>query len=128
MSLQFKGKQKKNPMKPDEEALFFIDPKIRGFVTLKELLQSVCVDSTIDDEEVLLSIRRMFKKLLVFLDMGFNVHLDDLGYFTVKVKSEGAATLEELTADNATRIRIRFYPGKGLREAAKNIKLEKVKE
>ena len=128
MSVQFIPEEKKNPQKPGEKPLFYIRPKARGFITLRELLHSVCDDSTIDEEEVLLAIRRMFKKLLVFLDMGFNVHLDDLGYFAVCVKSKGAETANELTADNATNIRIVFYPGRPLRISSNKIRLEKIKK
>jgi predicted histone-like DNA-binding protein len=104
---------------------YYAQPSSRGKITVEQLLDAVCEETTLNRDEARMAINRVFKKAGDFIDLGFNVHLGDLGYVHVTLKSDGADTPEEVTAARVTDIVPRFVFGKKLRESIKNTKLER---
>jgi predicted histone-like DNA-binding protein len=125
MSLLYRVIPRKNPQKPDEPAKYHTQASSRGKITIEELLDAVCEGTTLNRDEARMAVNRIFKKAGDFIDMGFNVHLGDLGYIHVSLKSKGVDTPEEVTANHVTDIVPRFVFGKKLRDSIKNAKLER---
>lgn len=125
--LQYNVKSKQNPQ-DRSEVKYYLEGVSRGRIELTDLLKQVCDDSTIDPNEVTLGLRRTFKKAIEYLTLGFTVHLDDLGYFNLRISSEGAIEEEAATPDMIRKVRLVFYPGKQLRNSLKNLKFQKKKQ
>jgi predicted histone-like DNA-binding protein len=125
MSLLYRVIPRKNPQKPDEPAKYYAQASSRGKITVEQLLDAVCEETTLNRDEARMAVNRVFKKAGDFIDLGFNVHLGDLGYIHVTLKSNGVKMPEEVTAAQVTDIVPRFVFGKKMRDSIKNAKLER---
>jgi predicted histone-like DNA-binding protein len=125
MSLLYRVIPRKNPQKPEEPAKYHAQASSRGKITVEQLLDAVCEETTLNRDEARMAVNRIFKKAGDFIDLGFNVHFGDLGYIHVSLKSKGVDTPEEVTAAQVTDIVPRFVFGKKLRDSIKNAKLER---
>jgi nucleoid DNA-binding protein len=125
MSLLFRVIPRKNPLKPEEPAKYHAQASSRGMITVEQLLDTVCEETTLNRDEARMAVNRIFKKAGDFINLGFSVHFGDLGYIHVTMKSKGANTPEELTASQVTDIVPRFVFGKKLRDEIKKAKLER---
>jgi nucleoid DNA-binding protein len=94
-------------------------------ITVEQLLDAVCEETTLNRDEARMAVNRIFKKAGDFIELGFSVHLGDLGYIHVTLKSNGVNTPGEVTAAQVTDIVPRFVFGKKLRDNIKNAKLER---
>jgi nucleoid DNA-binding protein len=90
-------------------------------------LDAVCEDATLNRDEVRMAFNKGFKTIRRYTGMGFNVHLDSLGYTKAMLRSEGKATPEEVTADSVTDIVPHFVFGDDFRAELKKERLERVK-
>ncbi|MDR3269430.1 MAG: hypothetical protein LBT83_10235 [Tannerella sp.] len=125
MSLLYRVIPRKNPLKPDEPAKYYAQPFSRGAITVEQLLDAVCEETTLNRDEARMAVNRIFKKAGDFIELGFNVQLGDLGYIHTTLKSIGADKPEEVTATRITDIVPRFVFGKKLRDRIKDTKLER---
>lgn len=66
---------------------------------------------------------RTFRVIPRFLKLGFNVHVDTVGYMEMSIRSKGV----EVMAANATDIIPHFVFNKALRDELKKIPLERTK-
>jgi hypothetical protein len=69
-----------------------------------------------------------FKTILEFVKLGFNVHLDSLGYVRVTLRSRGMELPEKVTADTVTDIVPHFVFSEAFRAELKREKLERKSE
>jgi predicted histone-like DNA-binding protein len=125
MSLLYRVITRKNPQNRNAAAKYFAVSTSRGTITFEELLDSICADTTLNRDEARMALNRLFSKSEEYLSMGFNVHLGNLGYMHVTLKSDGADTPEGVTANAITDIVPRFVFGRKLRENVKKISVER---
>jgi nucleoid DNA-binding protein len=97
----------------------------RGAINLEQLLDAVCSETTLNRDEARMAFNRLFKKAEEFLGLGFNVHLGELGYMHLTVRSNGTDTPEEVTAAAIKDVVPHFVFGKNLRANIKKVKFER---
>ncbi len=61
MSILFKQKRRPNPLDRSAEQKFYLEYKIRGRITLEELLDKASENTTMDRDEIRLSLRHSFR-------------------------------------------------------------------
>jgi nucleoid DNA-binding protein len=93
-------------------------------ITVEQLLDAVCEETTLNRDEARTAVNRIFKKAGDFIELGFSVHLGDLGYIHVTLKSDGANTPGEVTATRVTDIVPRFVFGKKTARQYQNAKVQ----
>lgn len=62
------------------------------------------------------------------LAKGYNIHLNELGYFHVKLESKGVAEEKDVNPNLIEKDRVRFVAGSMLEKEVKNTKIEKAVE
>jgi predicted histone-like DNA-binding protein len=97
----------------------------RGTINHEQLLDAVCEETTLNRDEARMAFNRLFKKAGEFLELGFNVHLGELGYMHLTTKSVGVEKPEEVTAATITDVVPHFVFGRKLRTSLKKVKLER---
>jgi predicted histone-like DNA-binding protein len=125
MSLLYRIIARKNPQDRNAASKYHAVATSRGAVSLEQLLDAICEETTLNRDEARMALNRLFKKSEEYLKMGFNVHLGDLGYMHVTLRSNGADTPEGVTANTITDIVPRFVFGRKLRENVKKIPVER---
>ena len=65
------------------------------------------------------------QKLAQLLAKGYNIHLNELGYFHVKLESKGVAEEKDVNPSIIEEAKIRFIAGSVLKKELKNAKFEK---
>lgn len=128
MALQYKVVPRVNPLKRDEDPKFFLSATSREYYELEDLLADVCEDSTIDPDEALLAVNRLFKKAVIRMEHGATISLGYLGHIRLTIRSKGAATSKEAIASNAVDVVPHFVFGKRFRNRIKNISLERIND
>ncbi|MDR1155839.1 MAG: hypothetical protein LBL04_14125 [Bacteroidales bacterium] len=88
MSLLYRVIQRINPQNRGAAPKYYAEAVIRGKVSFEEFLDAVCRDTTLNRDEVRMALNKSFQTLLSFSKMGFNVHLDMLGYTKYKTQNE----------------------------------------
>jgi predicted histone-like DNA-binding protein len=125
MSIQYKAVPKSNPQDKAAAPKYYAEIVTRGSVSYDEFLDSVCEDTTLNRDEVRMAFNKGFKSILQFSKLGFNVHLDSLGYVRTTVRSKGVDTPEEVTAATVSDIVPHFVFSEGFRSELKKERLEK---
>jgi hypothetical protein len=72
-----------------------------------------------------MALNKSFKTILKFSKLGFNVHLDLLGYTKVTFRGEGKETPEEVTAATVTDIVPHFVFSEEFRSELKKERIER---
>jgi predicted histone-like DNA-binding protein len=125
MSLLYRITPRKNPQDRNAAFKYYATFVSRGTIQIEQLLDAICADTTLNRDEARMAFNRLFKKAEEFMNMGFNVHLGELGYMHITMKSDGVDTPEEATANMITDIVPRFVYGRKLRENVKKIPVER---
>ena len=128
MSLLYSRRKRQNPQDRTAPEKYYLEAKPRGFIDLEALLDAACDGNTADRDEIRLSINRMFKKAEEYLSLGFNVHLGELGYMELTIRSRGASVETDATPLMATDIVPHFIFGEKMRDRLKKTKLEHAPE
>jgi predicted histone-like DNA-binding protein len=125
MSLKYRVIPKKNPQDRNAEPKYYASATSRGSIGMEQMLDAICEGTTLNRDEARMAINRLFVKAEDFLQLGFNVHLGELGYMHVTTKSDGADRPEDATASMIRDIVPRFVFGKKLRDSVRKIQVER---
>lgn len=115
MSVKFKSLPKKNPQDLTAPEKFYASAIADGEIDFDVLAETIAYQCTLTESDcyaVLLSLER---NIIQELAQGRIVKLGRLGNFQVGISALGKNTPEEVTANDITKSRIKFRPGKRLR-------------
>ncbi|MDR3260835.1 MAG: hypothetical protein LBT78_03265, partial [Tannerella sp.] len=115
----------KNPQNLNAPPKLYAVAVSRGSINVEQLLDAVCEETTLNRDEARMAVNRVFKKADDFMQLGFNVHLGELGYMHLTVKSEGVETPEEATAAMITDVIPHFVFGSKAHDNARKVKFER---
>lgn len=114
MPIFFNKAQRGNPANPDAPKKWYLVLKSLGLVKEKQVAQQIADETTLNPKEAEIALSQLRKVVVNNLLSGHTVQLGDWGSFQLTVNSTGTDTKEELSANNAVKINIRFIPGKAL--------------
>jgi predicted histone-like DNA-binding protein len=109
-----------NPLNPTAPKKWYITLKTIGMVREKEVAELISDETTLNRKEAEMGLDQLAKILIRSLLSSKSVELGDWGSFHLTCSSTGSDTKEEATALNIKNLKIRFIPGKKLREALKD--------
>jgi predicted histone-like DNA-binding protein len=121
MALQFNVVERPNPQ--TKEKKWYASPKLTGKRNLKEISKDISGISSLSAGDVQNVISNLISELPKWLMEGDSVKLDGFGSFRLSFSSDGAATKEEVTANNITDIRVIFDPDDEIKELVQKTKI-----
>jgi predicted histone-like DNA-binding protein len=89
MALDYRLIQKKNPLKPNEEGLYYAILEDGGEITLEDLLREIQKISRLSTIDSVIFIETFKQVLVQRLCEGKKVRVGDLGSFRLILKSKG---------------------------------------
>ena len=124
MSLKLKPVSRKNPLKPADPPLFFLNAISKGKVDLDEICKRVAHASTLSRGDLYNAILSVVDEVMFCLNDGKIVELGKLGTFRMTVNSTGVPELTKVSSFQVTKVNIRYRPGSELTGVLKNLSLE----
>ena len=129
MSIKYKTVKLGNPAKPAEPKKFFAQISESGRINLPELADNIARHSTtVSKTDIQAVLTILGEELAALLAKGHSVHLGELGYFHVTLKSKGALEEKDVNASLIEEAKVRFIAGPVLEKEIKNAKFEKAAE
>ena len=129
MSIKYKTVKLGNPAKPAEPKKFFAQISESGRINLPELADNIARHSTtVSKTDIQAVLTILGEELAALLAKGHSVHLGELGYFHVTLKSKGALEEKDVNASLIEEAKVRFIAGPVLEKELKNVALEKAAE
>ncbi|WP_282037708.1 HU family DNA-binding protein [Saccharicrinis aurantiacus] len=124
MGVKYKSVAKKNPRNA-EDIKYYIQQVRNETIGRREFEVAIIEKTALSKAEargVLVTIADVIREELL---RGNAVKLEDLGTFSLRLKSEGAETPEEVTANKLKNVSVGYRPSGELVESIQKIKLEK---
>nr|WP_319398064.1 HU family DNA-binding protein [uncultured Carboxylicivirga sp.] len=125
MSVPFKIQERANPLNRDEKKYYA--QAIRYKTIKRSEIEEEMVEKTAlskaEARGVLVTLSDIIRKQLLG---GNAVKLEGIGTFSVRVKSDGMVTPEELTGNNIHTVIINYRADNELNQAVKNASFEKI--
>ena len=125
MSVKFKPLPRKNPQDLVASEKFYATAIGDGEVTMDELAEMISYQCTVTESDCYAVLISLEKNIITELGQGRIVKLGRLGNFQIGISSEGKATPEEVSANDITKKRILFRPGKKLRSLLNDLSFRK---
>ena len=127
MEKQFKPRfemvYRPNPIDPDEKK-WYASAVTNGLVNTDTLSQQIAARCTVTRHDVKACLSALQELIGEYIQMGCAVKLDDIGIFTLKVKSNGTATADDFVKENIHNTMLRFLPSDGMKTLVKNLTAE----
>jgi len=114
-----------NPQDTSAPKKYYPLVKSRGDVTLRRLAERIAEISTLSSIDIVAALEALLTIIPQELAGGNIVRLGDFGAFSLRIRSTGSDTEEEVSAHNITTARAIFRPGKHFKAALDNIDFEK---
>ena len=129
MSIKYKTVKLGNPAKPAEPKKFFAHISESGRIDLPELADNIARHSTtVSKTDIQAVLTILGEELAALLAKGHSVHLGELGYFHVTLKSKGALEEKDVNASLIEEAKVRFIASPVLEKELKNVAFEKAAE
>ena len=96
-------------------------PAVRTITRImeKQVAKEIADETTLNPKEAEMAVNQLKKILIKNLLASNSVQLGDWGTFYLTCNGEGSNTKEEVTANNITRLNVRFLPGKEINDSLK---------
>lgn len=124
MGLKVKPVSRKNPLKPNDPPLFYLNAVSKGKVTLDDICKRVAHASTLSRGDLYNAILGVVDEMIFDLTDGKIVELGKLGTFRMTVNSTGVPELTKVSSNQVIKVNIRYRPGSELTGTVKNLDME----
>lgn len=122
MAINLKCIQRINPQDRTGEQKWYPIQKRAELIDESTVAELIAEDTTLNAAEALMAIRRLRKIVVQQVLNGNSVKLGDWGSFSITLTTTPADTKAELTADNITKVNLRFSAGTEVKTALKAAK------
>lgn len=126
MSIKYSIAEMRNPLRPEDESLFYAKAQAREVIGMNRIADEIAYATSLTDGDVLNVLRGLIRKTREHLADGDIVDLGEFGKFQYQISSSGAMTPEEFTTSNIRKVRIQFRPGELIKESMDKLKFERV--
>lgn len=116
MALVYEKQKIKLGYKEDKPEVYRIKPVRQQPVTFEDLLNEVSNSCGVNRSQTKAVLEALIDRMIVFMNYGMPVKLGDFGSFKPTFNSKTGATADAVSADNVTRKKILFYPGKRFKQ------------
>ncbi len=125
MSAKYSVVSKVNPRDLTAPRKFYPSYKSSGRVTLRQLSKKIAQISTVSTADTAAVIESLLELIPQELADGNIVELGAFGSFRLTIRTEGAATPEDVTVRNIKQVLPRFAPGKEFKQGVANTEFKK---
>lgn len=125
MSLLYTVVQRGNPGNPAAPKKYFLQSKIRGSKTYKQILAEAAKNNALNVKEIDNGVYAVLQALFANLEDGFSVEIEGLGTFSTSVSSEGTDLETDATPAKVKSITVAYRPKPEVHKAVNGYKLEK---
>lgn len=125
--LTFTSVLRRNMMEKDKPDLYYALAKSSGEIDIDEMAERIQRSSTVNWADVLCVLRALQTEMIESFKKGEIVRLGNLGSFYVTLRSSGVLTLKEVKEGVILGARVRFRPGKEIKNAMKTLEYSKFK-
>jgi predicted histone-like DNA-binding protein len=125
MSLLYTVVQRGNPGNLNAPKKYFLQAKIRGSKTHKQILAEAAQKNALNVKEIDNGVYAVLQALMANLEDGFSVEVEGLGTFSTSISSEGVDNEADATPARVKNITVAFRPKPEVHKAVNGFKLEK---
>lgn len=125
MKQKFKAVSKVNPLKPKDAPKYYPAPVYTGTYSLDDLSQYISNISTVSEIDVAAVLRAFVKVFPEILQKGNRIDLEGIGMFSLGFETSSSDKIEDVSAHNVTRVRLKFAAEHKLKKAIENTPVEK---
>jgi predicted histone-like DNA-binding protein len=125
MTVKYTVVARGNPGDPQAPKKYYPSVKSSGKTTLRRLAERIAEISTVSSVDVVAVLEAFLSIVPKELAEGNIVQLGDFGSFSLRIRSEGVDSEEQVTAHNITKPLTSFRPGKRFKEILDSISYEK---
>ena len=118
---------RKNMMEKDKPDLYYALAKSSGEIDVDELAERIQRSSTVTWADVVCVLRALQTEMIESFKKGEIVRLGNLGSFYVTLRSSGTLALKDVKEGLIKGARVRFRPGKEIKNALKTLEYNKYK-
>jgi len=126
MSVTFKPQKKRNPSNAAAPSKFYAQAIGDGQIDLDGLAEMISYQCTVTESDCYAVLISLEKNIINELQQGRIVKIGRLGNFQIGISSEGKNTPEEVSANDITKTRVLFRPGKRMRRILSDLSFRKV--
>lgn len=116
MALVYEKQKIKLNYKEDKPEVYRIKPVKQQPVSFEDLLSEVSNSCGVNRSQTKAVIEALIDRMTVFMNYGMLVKLGDFGSFKPTFNATTGATADAVSADNVTRKKIQFFPGKRFKQ------------
>ncbi len=98
--------------KEDKPTVYLIKQVGHQVVPFDRVLDEASSACGVNRAQVKAAVEAVLDRSILFMDFGLSVNMGDFGTFKPVINVKSQENEEDLGADNVTRRKIRFYPGK----------------
>lgn len=121
MAMMYEKRETTLSFKEDKPTVYKLTPVRQQQVPFDELLNEVSAACGVNRAQVKASVEALIDRMSMFMNYGMTVKLGEFGSFKPTFNSKSETTADALSADNVTRKKILFYPGKRFKTMLDNI-------
>ena len=111
---------KKSPVDENDKK-WYAQAVSNGLVTTDTLARALSARCTLTRHDVKAVLSALQEIIGEYIQMGCAVRLDDLGIFSLRLKSKGAEKADEFNSSLVTNTMLRFLPSDGMKQIVKGI-------
>ncbi|GAE86678.1 HU family DNA-binding protein [Bacteroides reticulotermitis] len=119
---------RRNMLEKEKPDLYYALAKRNGEVDINELAERIQRSCTVNWADVLCVLRALQTEMIESFRKGEVVRLGDLGSFFVTLRSSGTLILKDVKEGIIKGARVRFRPGKEIKDAMKTLTYSKFKQ
>ena len=125
MSVPYKVTQRRNPLKQDEEGLYYPASAYYGEVDIDSIAEDISLTSTIAESDVIAVMRSFLKTLPKFLKLGYKIRLNDFGIIKIGISGSGEESADDVSTKNITSTKVLFLADSKLKKELSNLSFTK---
>jgi len=123
--IKYRVLPKKNPQDLAAPEKFYATAIADGEVDFEFLAEQIAYETTLTETDCIAVLLSLERNILRQLEQGKIVRVGRLGSFNVTLKSSGKDTLEEVTATDIVKGRVRFRSGKKLSKMTNELRFRR---
>ena len=118
---------RKNMMEKDKPDLYYALAKSSGEIDIDEMAERIQRSSTVNWADVVCVLRALHTEMIDSFKKGEIVRLGNIGSFYVTLRSNGVLVQKDVKEGLIKGARVRFRPGKEIKDALKTLDFSKYK-
>ena len=118
---------RKNMMEKDKSDLYYALAKSSGEIDIDEMAERIQRSSTVNWADVVCVLRALQTEMIDSFKKGEIVRLGNIGSFYVTLRSNGVLVQKDVKEGLIKGARVRFRPGKEIKDALKTLDFSKYK-